>query len=78
MSTNLRCRSCRDDRGFYYELDEYVYGKVAYDFEQLLEAVQHPDLCDDKRAAFHEKFMSACDGHASDRVINEVFMENNK
>lgn len=67
----------RDDRGFYYDLDEYVYGSIAYDFDQLLEAVKHPDMCDDKRAEFHRKFMSACDGHSAERVMEQIFESRN-
>ncbi len=63
----------RMGRGVYYDLDEYVYGRVAYNFEELLEALRDMDLSEDKRAAFHEKFMSACDGHAAKRVADVIF-----
>ena len=63
----------RMGRGVYYDLDEYVYGRVAYNFEELLEAIRDMELCKEKRAAFHKKFMSACDGNATKRVADVIF-----
>ena len=63
----------RMGRGVYYDLDEYVYGRVAYTFDDLLKALQDMELCKEKRAAFHKKFMSACDGNASKRVADTIF-----
>ena len=59
--------------GMYYELNEYAIGKIAYDAEELIEALCNPDLCQDKRRAFMEKFMSACDGHSTEKVIQWIF-----
>lgn len=63
----------RMGRGVYYDLDEYVYGRVAYDFDELLEAIRDKDLCKERRAEFHRKFMSACDGNATKRVADVIF-----
>lgn len=57
-------------RGTYYDMDEYVYGRVAYRTEELADAIAANDLCEDRRAGFIEKFMSACDGHSSERVVD--------
>lgn len=58
------------DRGMYYPFDEYVYGAVAEDEESLIKAIEEGDMMQEKRTAFREKFMEACDGHATERVLN--------
>lgn len=57
------------DRGMYYSFDEYVYGAVAQTGEELADAIAAADMMADKRAAFRERFMGACDGHATERVV---------
>lgn len=57
------------DRGMYYPFEEYVYGAVCFNEEELIEAVGKADMMEDKREAFRNKFMSACDGHATERVL---------
>jgi len=57
------------DRGIYYPFDDYVYGAVAESEEELIEAIGARDMMEDKRSAFRERFMKACDGHATERVI---------
>ena len=56
------------DRGMYYPFDEYIYGAVCQTEDELIDAVSKADMMDAKRSAFREKFMSACDGHATERV----------
>lgn len=57
------------DRGMYYSFDEYVYGAVAETGEELVEAIAQADMMTEKREAFRERFMGACDGHATERVV---------
>ena len=57
------------DRGLYYPFEEYVYGAVARDEDELLDAVERADMMHEKRDIFREKFMKACDGQATDRVL---------
>ena len=57
------------DRGMYYSFDEYVYGAVAETDEELVEAIAQADMMTEKREAFRERFMGACDGHATERVV---------
>ncbi len=59
-------------RGLYFDFEEYVYGAVATDTEQLIESIKKEDLCIDKRMAFSEKFMSGCDGHCAERIVKWV------
>ncbi len=57
------------DRGMYFPFEEYVYGAVCTDADQLVDAVGKADMMADRREAFRIKFMEACDGHATERVI---------
>ena len=57
------------DRGMYYPFEDYVYGAVAETEDELVEAVETRDMMEDKREAFRQRFMDACDGHATERVL---------
>ena len=59
-------------RGLYFDFNEYVYGVVVDDTTKLINAIKAEDLFEDKRIAFNEKFMSACDGKSTQRVIKWV------
>ena len=58
------------DRGLYYPFEDYVYGAVAQTQDELIEAVRSEDMMEEKREVFRERFMSACDGHATERVAD--------
>lgn len=60
-------------RGLYYDFYEYVYGAVVESSSQLPEAIRKGDMCEDARDSFGRKFMSACDGKSTKRVIEWVF-----
>lgn len=62
-------------RGFYYDYDELTPGPVYGDTESVIRYIRTLDEEFDPQevASFREKFMCACDGHASDRIISEVF-----
>ena len=57
------------ERGLYFSFDEYIIGKVVTDRKALGNAVIEKDMCTSKREEFNRKFMSACDGSSTDRVI---------
>ena len=59
-------------RGLYYDFYEYVYGAVVESSSQLPEAIRKGDMCEDARDSFGRKFMSACDGKSTKRVIEWV------
>jgi CDP-ribitol ribitolphosphotransferase / teichoic acid ribitol-phosphate polymerase len=63
-----------DWRGFYYDYDELTPGPVVTTNAQLIDYLQHLDECFDPEEirAFRECFMSACDGHATDRILDEL------
>ena len=60
-------------RGLYFNFEEYVYGSVAKDQEQLIQAIYNEDMQWEKRAAFRDKFMSACDGTSTEKTCKWIF-----
>lgn len=56
------------DRGLYYSFDEYVYGEVATTEAELIKAIEKANMMPAKRKEFKDRFMSACDGKATERV----------
>lgn len=64
-----------DWRGFYYDYDELTPGPVFSDNDFMIDYLQHLDERFDveRVRAFREKFMSACDGYATERICEEVF-----
>lgn len=63
------------ERGFFYPFEELAPGPVCRTNEELADAIAHLNEWFDpkKVAAFREKFMSACDGHATDRIYEDFF-----
>lgn len=64
-----------DWRGFYYDYKEFVPGPIIYDCEEMVDYIKHIDTKFDKKIVtdFRDKFMSACDGHATERIMKLVF-----
>ncbi len=63
-----------DDRGFYYDYESFVPGPICYDEEDLLNYMKTEvdlNIID----VFKERFMSACDGQATNRIIKWMFPE---
>jgi CDP-ribitol ribitolphosphotransferase len=67
-----------DWRGFYYNYDELTPGPVCTTTQEIIDYVRSLDEGFDPSEvrAFREKFMSACDGHATERIID--FMMNQR
>ncbi|MDO4851334.1 MAG: CDP-glycerol glycerophosphotransferase family protein [Actinomycetota bacterium] len=63
-----------DWRGFYYPYHEMTPGPVLGATHELAEWVKSLSNGFDPAAvrAFREKFMSACDGHATERIVKDV------
>ncbi len=61
-----------NSRGLYYDFDEYVFGDVVSEREQLASAIKNENMHNTSREKFHKKFMSACDGNSTMRVIKNV------
>ncbi|MDO4308248.1 MAG: CDP-glycerol glycerophosphotransferase family protein [Eubacteriales bacterium] len=64
-----------DWRGFYYPYEELTPGPVCKTNQEMIEYIQNLDERFDKQRVidFKNKFMSACDGHATERIIHMVF-----
>lgn len=59
-----------DDRGFYYPFTEFCPGPIAKDMDSLIAAINEAQVSGlEKVRAFREKFMSSCDGHATERIL---------
>ncbi len=65
----------REERGLYYDFDEYIYGDVARDVDELIKSIKKPNMAKKERKAFNEKFMSACDGNATEKTYSFIFNE---
>lgn len=63
-----------DWRGFYYPYEEFVCGPIVTTNLELIRTIQNIDTYDISRVeAFRERFMTACDGHATERILDTVF-----
>ena len=63
-----------DERGVYYTLEELEAGPVLKTNEDVIAHIQSMDKdAEMKRIKnFKERFMSSCDGHANDRIIEYI------
>lgn len=63
-----------DWRGFYYNYDELTPGPIVKSTDEIIDYICHIDMRFNRQqvCAFREKFMSACDGHATDRIMDLV------
>ncbi|MDO5344172.1 MAG: CDP-glycerol glycerophosphotransferase family protein [Lachnospiraceae bacterium] len=63
-----------DWRGFYYPYEEMTPGPVVRTTEEVIDYLAHLEERFDKKkvADFREKFMSACDGHATERILSLI------
>lgn len=66
-----------DWRGFYYDYEELTPGPVFVDNASMIEYLLHLDELFEKSevVAFRKRFMSSCDGCATDRILHEVFAD---
>ena len=64
-----------DWRGFYYDYNELAPGPIVQNTTGVIDYIQHIDERFDRARvhAFREKFMSACDGHATQRILEDAF-----
>ncbi len=63
-----------DWRGFYYDYDQLTPGPVFTENETLIDWLSHVDERFDAEQvkAFRDKFMSACDGHSTERIAQQL------
>ena len=64
-------------RGFYYDYSEMTPGPVFTTNEDMLDYIQHVDEKFDVQEVirFRDRFMSSCDGHVTERLIDRIFGE---
>lgn len=60
-------------RGLYYELEEYIYGPIVRTTNDLIMAIKEEKNFKIERQKFMDKFMSACDGCATERVCQWIW-----
>lgn len=66
----------QQDRGLYFNFDDYIYGKVVKNTEELIDAIREENLMEEKRKIFIDKFMHACDGNATKKTCEWIFKDN--
>jgi Putative glycosyl/glycerophosphate transferases involved in teichoic acid biosynthesis TagF/TagB/EpsJ/RodC len=61
-----------DWRGFYYSYEELTSGPIVTNTDDLIEAIKEMtnNFYPSEVIAFREKFMSACDGKATERIMS--------
>ena len=64
-----------DWRGFYYDYYELAPGPIVQNTTGVIDYILHLDERFDRERvhAFRKKFMSACDGHATERIMDDAF-----
>lgn len=64
-----------DSRSFYYDYDEYMYGVVAKNQEELVGAFSISSVDNEKITKFKEKFLNCCDGNSTKRFVKELILK---
>ena len=63
-----------DWRGFYYNYDELTPGPVVSTTEEIIKYIENigSEFDADAVTDFRNKYMSACDGHATERILERI------
>lgn len=68
-----------DERGFYYKYEDFVPSEICRSTNELVNMISNVDFQDTQRIVqFKEKFMSSCDGHSTDRIIDWLISNSGK
>ncbi len=62
----------KEKRDFYYEFNEYIYGKQINNFNELLTNLQYDQIEENNIEKFKKKFLSSCDGNSTKRIVQEL------
>lgn len=67
-------------RGFFYDYDEFTPGPVVKTTQEIIDYISNiDDRFDRKRVVeFKNKFMSSCDGHSTERILDVVLTKEAK
>ena len=61
------------DKDFYLDYEKDLPGDIIRSTEELIVRLKEKDFkADDNLSAFREKYMSACDGKSTERVVNAI------
>ena len=62
-------------RGFYYDYSEMTPGPIFFETAGIIDYLVHLDERFDVQAIrdFRQRFMRSCDGHATERILQEIF-----
>ncbi|MEF9961312.1 MAG: CDP-glycerol glycerophosphotransferase family protein [Erysipelotrichaceae bacterium] len=63
----------KDLRGFYFDLEKVLPGKILQTQRDLLKAIPNAKIDEEKMKVFHQEFNTKEDGFASQRVLNILF-----
>lgn len=63
-----------DERGFYYDYETLTPGPVCVTQAQVIDYIKNVDVLFEKQRVvdFKQRFMSACDGHATERILDYI------
>lgn len=64
------------ERDFFYPYEEYTYGPVVYNDDELIQTIRNIQLDQDKLKIFKRKFVSSCDGHSTEKFVKKILKEN--
>ena len=65
----------KKERGLYYPFEDYVYGEITKNTNELIKAIKNPKMDEDKRDRFNDLFMKACDGKSTEKTYDYIFKE---
>lgn len=68
------------ERGFYYAYEDFVPGPICYTEEDVVQQIMEQDKegLVQQAAAFKNRFMSACDGKSTQRIIEKIVSISNE
>lgn len=64
------------ERGLYFPFDDYVYGPVTKNTDELISSLKQIYFDEKKHKIFLERFMEQCDGNSTKKVKDWIFKEN--
>ena len=65
----------KKERGLYYPFEDYVYGEITKNTNELIKAIKKAKMDEDKRDRFNDLFMEACDGKSTEKTYDYIFKE---
>ena len=60
-------------RGFYYEFETFVPGKIVYEFDEIAPIIQAGDFHQEKIDPFKRRFFDGLDGQSAKRTADLIY-----